>query len=83
MVCTNTRIDVLLIVGPVQRKLSEHVVIVVAGETQLLEIVLALSSTSCLTSLLDGGEQEGDQDRNDSNYHKELDQRKRLSSALV
>ena len=50
------------------------VVIVVQSDTNLLQIVLALCSASCLTSLLNSRQQLCDQDRDDRDHNQQLDQ---------
>lgn len=44
------------------------VMIIVISESQLLQVVLALSSPGCLASLLHGWQQQCNQNRNDC-YH--------------
>lgn len=65
---------------PVWHRLPmEHVVdimIIVHGQPDLLQVVLALSSTGSFASLLNGGKQKGDQNGNDGNHHQEFDQSK-------
>jgi hypothetical protein len=46
----------------------------VDGETELFEIVLALHSIGGLARLLDGRQQQSDQDGNDGNYHQQLNE---------
>ena len=42
----------------------------------LLEVVLALRASSCLSRLLHCGQQQGDEDRNDGDDHEQFDQSK-------
>ena len=46
-----------------------------AGEPDLLEVVLALRPGGRLADLLDGGQQQADQDGDDRDHHQQLDQR--------
>ena len=50
------------------------VVVVVQGDTELLQIVLALCSASCLASLLNSRQQQCNQDRDDRDHNQQLDQ---------
>src|SRR5581483_6252773 len=50
-------------------------VVVVGGQADLLEIVRAAHSGGGLADLLDGGQQQADQDRDDRDHHQQLDQR--------
>ncbi len=47
----------------------------VQGQTDLLEIILALRLTGRFTGLLHCGQQQGDQDCDDRNDHQQFDQR--------
>src|SRR5262249_20248260 len=49
----------------------------VQGDADLLEVVAALHSAGGLTDLLDGGQQQADQDGDDRYHHQQLDQRER------
>ena len=49
--------------------------IVMNRQAQLLHVVDALRPPRRLTSGLNGGEQQGNQNRDDRNHHQELDQR--------
>ena len=49
-------------------------VVVVDGQADLLEVVLALQPGRGLADLLDGGEQQPDQDRDDGDHDEQLDQ---------
>src|SRR5262245_50074187 len=51
-------------------------VVVVAGQADLPEVVGALRSGGGLAGLLDGGEEEPDEDGDDRDRHQQLDQRK-------
>src|SRR5262249_6684392 len=52
---------------------------VMEREADLLEIVPALSSSGCFSSLLDGRQQQCDQDCDDGDHDEQLDQRKTLA----
>src|SRR5947207_2507831 len=49
--------------------------VVVKGEADLVEVALALHADGGLADLLDGGDEQADQDSDDGNHHHELDQR--------
>src|SRR5262249_60868950 len=51
------------------------VVVVVQGESELLEVVLALGPGGGLPHLLHRGQEQADEDRNDRDHHQQLDQR--------
>jgi hypothetical protein len=55
--------------------------IVVNGQPQLLEIVLALGATGGLASLLDSRQKQGHEDSNDGDHHQELDEGESRSAA--
>src|SRR5262245_4197923 len=50
--------------------------IVVSGQRDLLQVVLALRAGGSLTHLLHGGQQQADEYRDDSDHDQQLDQRK-------
>lgn len=52
------------------------VVVVVGSQSQLFQVVLALSASSCFPSLLHGRQKQSDEDRNDCDDDKEFDQGK-------
>jgi hypothetical protein len=54
-----------------------RVVVVVAGQPDLLEVVGALHAVGGVADLLDRGQQQADQDRDDRHHHQEFDERKR------
>ena len=56
-------------------------VVVVDGQAELLEVVDALRPPGRLARRLDGGQQQGDQDRDDRDHHQQLDQREGSSRA--
>ena len=45
------------------------------ASAELLQVVRALGPTGRLAGRLDGGQQEGDQDRDDRDHHQQFDQR--------
>jgi hypothetical protein len=47
----------------------------VASDAQLLEVIAALRACGGFADLLDGGQQQADQDRDDGDDHQEFDQR--------
>jgi len=47
----------------------------VGGQRDLLEVVGALDAGGGLAHLLDGGQQEADEDGDDGDHHQQLDQR--------
>lgn len=47
---------------------------VVEGETDLFEVILALASGCCFPDLLDGWEEESDEDGDDGDHHQEFDE---------
>ena len=49
--------------------------VVVDGQADLLEVVDALRPPGRLAGRLHGGQQQGDQDRDDRDHHQELDER--------
>ena len=49
--------------------------VVVDGQADLLQVVLALHAGGGLADLLDGGQEQADQDRDDRDHHQQLDQR--------
>ena len=51
--------------------------VVVDGERELLEVVAALHAGGGLADLLDGRQQEADEDGDDGDHHQQLDQRER------
>ena len=51
--------------------------VIMHRQTNLFEIVLALRSTGSFTGLLDGGQQQGDENGDDRNHHQQFDQGKR------
>jgi hypothetical protein len=61
--------------GP-QREHPEDVVIVVHGNAELLQVVAALRPAGRFAGGLDGGKQQGDEDRDNRDYHQQLNQRK-------
>jgi hypothetical protein len=52
-------------------------VVIVQRQADLLEVVAALSAAGRLAGLLDGRQQQGDQDRDDRDDHEQFDERKR------
>jgi hypothetical protein len=58
------------------RKDVERIVVVVQGEAELVQVVLALRPAGGLARLLNRRQQQRDQDGDDRNHHQQLDQRK-------
>jgi len=58
-----------------------RIVVVVNRQRHLLEVVGALHPRRCLADLLDGGEEQADEDGNDGDDDEQLDQRKCQSTA--
>jgi len=57
---------------------GQHVVHAVAGmhgQAELFEVILALRHVSRLAHLLDGRQEQANEDGDDGNHHQELDQR--------
>jgi hypothetical protein len=50
------------------------------GQSNLLEIVFALSTTGCFACLLNSRKQKRDQNRDDRNYDQKFDQRETTRS---
>ena len=63
--------------GPIKagRKHLVGALVVVGREADLLEVVRAAHTSGRLTDLLDGGQQQTNQDRDDGDHHQEFDQR--------
>jgi catechol 2,3-dioxygenase-like lactoylglutathione lyase family enzyme len=61
------------------RKRVVDVVVVVQGQTHLLEVVAALGPAGRLPRLLHRRQQQGDQDRDDRDHHQQFDQREPVS----
>ena len=72
-------VTVLPAAGPRVRETPGRVVIVVHGEAELLEVVLALQACGGGPHLLDGGEEQADEDRNNRYHHQQLDQGERTT----
>ena len=49
--------------------------VVVEGQADLLEVVLAPGTGRGLAGLLDGGEEQADQDGDDGDHHQQFDER--------
>src|SRR5262249_53109810 len=58
-----------------RRELVVRAVVVLGGEAELLEVVLAAHAVGGLADLLHRGQKQADQDRDDGNHHQQLDQR--------
>jgi hypothetical protein len=54
--------------------------VIVAGESNLLEIVFALRTAGGFASLLDSRQQQRDKDRNDCDHDEKFDQRESTPS---
>src|SRR5262249_45829677 len=59
------------------------VVDVVGGDGDLLEVVLAPHAGGGLADLLDGGQEQADEDGDDGYHHQQLDQREGAPSGTV
>ncbi len=57
-----------------------HIVVIVHGQGDLLEVVHALDPPRRLAGALDGGEQQRDQDRDDRDHHEQFDQREPVAA---
>jgi hypothetical protein len=57
------------------REAPVDAVVVVCGQAQLLQIVGALQAGGGLADLLDGGQEQADEDGDDGDHHQQLDQR--------
>jgi len=62
--------------------LASNVGVIVAGEPQLLHVVLALRASSRLASLLNSREQQSDQNGNDGDNNQQFDQGKTTKTLL-
>src|SRR5262245_57611204 len=62
------------------REETQRVVVVVERQADLLEVVLALRPRGRLAHLLDGGQEQADEDGNDGEDDQQLDQRERATS---
>eukprot|EP01136_Pigoraptor_vietnamica_P013314 Opistho-1_new@54167 len=75
---------VLDAVGPGRahgREVAVGALVVVKAQADLLEVVLARAAGRRLADLLDGGEEEADQDGDDRNHHQEFNQGKSRTPA--
>src|SRR5262249_43094164 len=66
---------VLAAFGPRVCHLGVGIVVVVAGQAELLKVVGALGARRRLADLLDGRQEQADEDGDDGDHHQELDQR--------
>src|SRR5262249_52709530 len=62
----------LLLVG--RGEPADRLVVVVQGQAELPQVVLAAHAVGGLAHLLDGGQQQADQDGDDGDHHQQLDQ---------
>ena len=60
-----------------RREAAVHAFVVVQGEADLLQVVLALHAGGGLADLLDGGQQQADQDGDDGDHDQQFDERER------
>src|SRR5207249_8044527 len=60
-----------------------HVMVIVAGQGQLLEIVTTGHPGGRFANLLDRGQEQTNQNSNDGNYHQQLDERKRPTTLTL
>ena len=56
------------------REHAAHVMVVVHGNAELLQVVAALAAASRLTGRLNGRKQQGDEGRDNRDHHQQLDQ---------
>src|SRR5262249_49807778 len=56
-------------------KFAEGVVVAVTGDGELVEVVAALDAGGGVANLLDGGDEQADEDGDDGDHHQQLDQR--------
>src|SRR5262249_19447065 len=68
---------------PTGRQRFLRVVVVVHGQADLLEVVGAAHAGGGLAHLLDGGDEEPDQNGDDRNHHQQLDQRERTPAGRL
>jgi len=47
-----------------------------AGQSDLLEVVRTLGASGCLTHLLNGGHEQGDENRDDGDHDEQFDEGK-------
>src|SRR2546421_30440 len=75
---TGAEARAVLQVGPGSepgRKDAVSSMVVVEGQADLLQVVLALGAGGRLAHLLDGGQEQADEDGDDGDHHQQLDQR--------
>ncbi len=53
------------------------------SQSDLLEIIAALNASRRLPGPLNNRKQQGDENRDDGDYHQQFDQRKRVATALA
>ena len=68
------RLRICGVVNAIRRKTAVRVEIVVQGQPELFEIILALSSPSGFTGRLNSWKQQGDEHRDDGNHDQQLNQ---------
>src|SRR5262245_2865128 len=73
------KIPAVLVRATVVREFSEGVVVAVEGQGNLLQVVRGLHPGGGQTDLLDGGEEQADQHRDDRDDYQQLDQREALA----
>src|SRR5262249_41618263 len=56
------------------REVTEGIVVVMEGQSDLLEVVLAAQSVGSLPDLLHGGQQQADEDSDHPHHHQQLEQ---------
>src|SRR5207253_7295852 len=64
---------------PSGREKAQRIVVVVEGEADLLEVVRTLGACGGLTDLLDGRDEQADENGDDGDHHQQLDQRERAA----
>ena len=64
------------------RKPTERALVIVASQSDLFEMIIALHSPRCFPSRLDGGKQQSDKDANDGNNNKQFNQSEGVSISI-
>jgi hypothetical protein len=72
----------VLVRGWQWRQSTEGVVAIVSGNANLSKPARALETSGGFADLLDGGQEQADEDGDDGNHHQQLDQREAAGSPL-